>query len=167
MRWFDRNSETMEQQQLLQEGLAELLKTLAENQSEVAVYSDAYGDNETVKVPFEIDTTYERAQHPEIPRVNAVKPRVSTPSSGPVAHAPGNMVVTRDVKNRTRYIHLAGVLRLLAKWLSMDSADRKECVREFINALDAMHLARCKVPFYTAAKGIEVVAARDSSVRPE
>jgi hypothetical protein len=31
MRWFDRNSETMEQQQLLQEGLAELLKTLAEN----------------------------------------------------------------------------------------------------------------------------------------
>jgi hypothetical protein len=77
------------------------------------------------------------------------------------------MVVTRDVKNRTRYIHLAGVLRLLAKWLSMDSADRKECVHEFINALDAMHLARCKVPFYTAAKGIEVVAARDSSVRPE
>ena len=44
----------------------------------------------------------------------------------------------------------------------MDSADRKEYVHEFINAPDAMHLARCKVPFYTAAKGIEVVAARDS-----
>lgn len=128
MRWFDRNSDTTEQQQLLQEGLAELLEKLPENQSEDAAYSDVYGDNETVKIPFELHTTQERAQHPEIPSVDAVKPRVSTPSSGPVAHAPSNMVVSRDVKNRTKNIRFAGVLRLLVRWLSMEPADRKNFV---------------------------------------
>jgi hypothetical protein len=160
-----RDANAPEQQQLFDKGLAELVATLPKDQSKGAVYADEYGkeeadgSKEVFKIPIEIVTKQARAQHPQMLTVDAVKSRVATPSSGPVAHAPGNMVITPEVKNKVKYIHCAGVLQLLAMWLSMDSAERKNYVHDFINALDAMHVTRCKIPFYTATKGTEVVAA--------
>jgi hypothetical protein len=142
--------------ELFKKALAELVATLPD-QSEGAAFSDAYANDEIVKISSEVQTKLSRARHPDIASVDAARPRFHAAKSGMLGHAPGNLVVTRDFINRLKGIHVPGVLALVGKWLQMSDQERASYVHEFVSRLEDMHIVRCKIPYYVAAKGTEAM----------